>query len=304
MPEPFAPAAEITAPRWKDRVEEPGNRFYRYPLARLLVRWLIHTPVTPNQVTLIQPVLAAASAFLIARGDYPSTVAAVALYEVRSVLDCADGTLARAKKMVSDTGHAMDAFADWVSVVLLYVGITVRFYNHAPTESQWPSSLQFVPWWAILLIAIAQAAIRSFGSDFYVRKFGSIFEQGHDAPVDDLRERLLSHNNKSFFAKFELFIGRCGQLAMEGRWFDPKKHTTSDEEIRNLQRNQFSGTSRFVASLWSISNGDAFLTMVMLTALLDVLWQGQVFFALIGPFWIFSVILISRWFAKKPASSK
>src|SRR5262245_2694306 len=39
---------------WKIRLEDPLNRYYRYPIAQFLVRkLLVRTPITPNQVSLL-----------------------------------------------------------------------------------------------------------------------------------------------------------------------------------------------------------------------------------------------------------
>jgi hypothetical protein len=38
--------------------------------------------------------------------------------------------------------------------------------------------------------------------------------------------------------------------------------------------------------------------MLMITALLDQVWAGQVFFATVGPVWIIAVVLINGWFTR------
>jgi hypothetical protein len=44
------------------------NRLYRYTLARLLVRGLLKTRVTPSQVSVVQPVLAVVAGYLVMFG--------------------------------------------------------------------------------------------------------------------------------------------------------------------------------------------------------------------------------------------
>ncbi|MFO0661455.1 MAG: CDP-alcohol phosphatidyltransferase family protein [Polyangiaceae bacterium] len=273
------------------------------------MKGLIHTPITPNQVTLVQPFLAACSGYLISRGDYASTLGAVALFELRSVLDCADGTLARAKNMVSDTGHAIDGFADWLGVMFLYAGITARLYSHPPVPP--PSSPGWLGWvyeaplWVVLLIALLQGALRSFASDFYLQKYGSIFSTGRDETVESLRKRMLAlPANPSFFQRFGLFIGQCGQLAFEQRWFDPESTSSDEMEVNNIIERENSGACKMIAALWSVSNGDAFLSMLMITALLDQVWAAQVFFATIGPIWIVGVILLNGWFTRARSAAQ
>src|SRR5690606_16174055 len=112
---------------WKLRVEEPTNRFLYYPIARVLVSVLVKTRVTANQVTLIQPVIAAVAGYLITFHDWRYLVLGALTFELRSMLDCVDGTLARAKKSANPNGHALDAICDWLGVVFLYLGIYFHF---------------------------------------------------------------------------------------------------------------------------------------------------------------------------------
>ena len=102
----------IAGPKgWKRRLEDPFNTFYRYPVALGITRLLVHTRITPNQVSLVQPIFAAAAGYLLTFDDFRAHVAAALLFETRSILDCVDGSLARAKKMSSPNGHAIDAMA-------------------------------------------------------------------------------------------------------------------------------------------------------------------------------------------------
>ncbi|WP_437956438.1 CDP-alcohol phosphatidyltransferase family protein [Sorangium sp. So ce119] len=116
----------------KMRMEDPLNRYYRYTIARWIVRALMRTPVTPDQVTLVQPLFAALAGYLVMFDDPRALVAGALAFELRSILDCVDGALARAKSMVSPAGHAIDALADWLGVTFLCAGIFWHFPLHPP----------------------------------------------------------------------------------------------------------------------------------------------------------------------------
>jgi phosphatidylglycerophosphate synthase len=282
---------------WKLRVEDPLNRYYRYPIGRLIVRVLLRTPVTPNQVTLVQPLFAALAGYLITFEETKYLLLAALVFELRSVLDCVDGTLARAKNMTSPTGHAIDGAADWLGVMFLYAGIFVHFHQHPPTSSL----TGYISVNGILLLALFQGAVRSFAADYYKTKYVSIFETGRDETVDALRRKVLALTpESSFFAHFEVFIGRMGHLAFEHEWFDPKRSRSSlsEEHLAALARTENGALTRFVGFLWAISNGDAFLSLIILSALVNQLWLGQVFFATVGFAWIFAVILLNGWFVR------
>ena len=287
---------------WKIRLEDPLNRYYPYPVAKLLVSTvLVKTPITPNQVSLLTVVFAAAAGYLVTFDDPLYLVLAAVMFEVRSILDCADGTLARMKNMMSPMGHAIDGVADWLGVVLLYTGIFWHFRLHPPPTGAWS---QYLSTNGIIILAILQAAARSFASDYYKLKYCSIFERGSDETVEGLRRKVRALGPKSpLFARIEVFIGRMGHLSFEHEWFDPETSRSSagTEHVKQLLREESSASMRFVGFLWSISNGDFFLTMVVASLLLNQLWLGQVFFATAGLVWIYSVIFLNGRYVRNAA---
>lgn len=281
-------ASAPTVVPWKERFDDPLNRFYRYPVARLLVRALVHTPVTPNQVTLVQPFLAVAAGYCLTFDDHRKLVIGALLFELRSVLDCVDGTLARAKKMTSESGHAIDALADWLSTVFLYAGIFWHFHLHPPTSSWWPA---WLPASVVIGVALWQGALRSFAADYFRIKIVSIFETGRDETIDAMRRKVRAlHPGSSIFARADVVMGHCGHISFEHRRFNPD---ADDQNVARVRARESSPLARAVAALWSVSNGDAFLSLVILSILANRMWEAQVFFATAGIAWIFAVIMVS-----------
>lgn len=285
---------------WKIRLDDPFNRYYRYPIARFLVRTVfVKTPITPNQISLLTVVFAAAAGWLLTYNDSRALLLAAALFEIRSILDCADGTLARAKNLMSPWGHAIDAMADWLGVVFLYGGIFWHFRLYPPAPGPWNA---YISNNGILLLALFQAATRSFAADYYKTKYVSVFERGNDETVDALRRKLeaLERGRPSIFAHIDVFIGRMGHLCFGHEWFDPQRSTssTTEEHVKQLKREEGSGMSRFLGFIWAVSNGDFFLSLVVLTILADCMWLGQVFFATAGVVSIFGVIFLNGAFVR------
>jgi phosphatidylglycerophosphate synthase len=241
------------AGRWKERLDDPLNRLYRYPLARLIVRRLVATPVTPNEVSWTQPLFAAAAGLLVASDDRGRLLLGALFFEVRSVLDCVDGTLARATKHVTPEGHVIDGVADWLGTGLLYAGIFFHFHLHPPPPGAWS---RFLSVDAVLALALAQGGLRSLAADYYKRKYVSVFE-----------------------------------------------HERSDADpAARLRARETSAASRAIAALWSVSNGDAFLSVIVLSILADRLWEAQLFFATAGLPWIGLVILLNAKFSRRLTS--
>ena len=100
------------------------------PPAAVVVYALRHTRITPNQVTFMATVVAAAAgAVLVAWPGWLGLGVAIALYELSFVLDCADGMLARLRKIASPIGHLLDFLMDELKAQLIYGCVAVRLWR-------------------------------------------------------------------------------------------------------------------------------------------------------------------------------
>jgi len=104
------------------------NRVVNRPLAGLLVRALYKTRITPNQVTLAAFGLAMAGAYFFHFGRAWSFALGGALAQLSSVVDCADGMLARARGQSSEYGAALDLLLDRVDEFFLLAGAVLGYY--------------------------------------------------------------------------------------------------------------------------------------------------------------------------------
>ncbi len=105
------------------------------PPAAIVVYALRSTPITPNQVTFASAALAAAACAMFAL--LPSwlwLVVAAAVFEFSFVLDCADGQLARHRKMASPLGHLLDFLMDELKAMLLFGCVAVRLWQQEHDE--------------------------------------------------------------------------------------------------------------------------------------------------------------------------
>lgn len=285
---------------WKTRVEEPGNRFLYYPIARRLVRLLVKTPVTPNQITLSQPFIAMVAAYLISHNDWRYLVAGAAVFEFRSMLDCVDGTLARAKKMSSPNGHALDAICDWFSVIILYIGVYMHFVLHPPPGGDWAA---YMPMGTIIALSLLQGACRSGAADYFLRKFGSIFATGRDETVEDLRDKQRAvDENTSFWGRVDVGIGRCQHFALQHEVFDAERTTSlTEDQIEQLRKHRTAPLMNFIARMWSIANGDFYIRLTVFSVILGHLWMWklQLFFASFGFLWIVGLAVLTSWYFRR-----
>jgi hypothetical protein len=106
------------------------NIYVMRPLAAGVVAAIARTPITPNQLTLLNlGIFVAAAGMLVALPTYEGALAAILVLELSYLFDCADGMLARHKKLASKVGHLFDFFTDELKAVLLTAGIGVYLYR-------------------------------------------------------------------------------------------------------------------------------------------------------------------------------
>ncbi|MBX3228702.1 MAG: CDP-alcohol phosphatidyltransferase family protein [Labilithrix sp.] len=106
------------------------NLYLMRPIAALVVVVFGKTPITPNQVTLLNlAIFIVAAALFIALPTFTGGLIAVLVLEVSYCLDCVDGMLARHKKIASKEGHLFDFFTDEMKAILLAASIPIRLWR-------------------------------------------------------------------------------------------------------------------------------------------------------------------------------
>jgi phosphatidylglycerophosphate synthase len=106
-------------------------------LCRPAVRWLTHTPVTPNAVTFGGVIVSIFAAIAFARGTYWSFVIGALLFFSAGLFDEMDGMLARLKFADSPFGTYLESFGDSLSYVLLFGGMTIGLYRQHGVSQLW-----------------------------------------------------------------------------------------------------------------------------------------------------------------------
>ncbi len=115
-------------------LEGPVSRYLNRRLSRPLARALARTPATPNQVSLAAFLLAAGALALCGVGR---NVEAGVLVQASSVVDGADGDLARAKGLASRFGGLLDAVLDRYADAAVIGGLAWWAASH----EGWPAPL-------------------------------------------------------------------------------------------------------------------------------------------------------------------
>jgi phosphatidylglycerophosphate synthase len=105
----------------------PVNRLLNRPAASLLVRAVHGTRITPDQLTYTAFAIGLAAAACFAEGSRTVVIIGALLTQLSSIVDCADGMLARARHTSSARGATLDLLCDRVNEFFLLAGIAAGF---------------------------------------------------------------------------------------------------------------------------------------------------------------------------------
>jgi phosphatidylglycerophosphate synthase len=119
-------------------------------LARVCIKPLIDTPVTPNHITSVRLATGLAAAGTLAVGDSPWTDLGAGLFLLSFLLDRADGELARLSGKTSPWGHRYDVIADSVCNALILVGLGLSLRDS--TFGLWAVPLGLVSGAAVITV--------------------------------------------------------------------------------------------------------------------------------------------------------
>jgi phosphatidylglycerophosphate synthase len=130
--------SEITAIYRSSKKKKDINWFTEWvarPPAAVVVYALRTTRITPNQVTFLSAIVCAgAGAMLVFLPGWAWLIAAIAVFELSFVLDCADGQLARLRKIASPLGHQLDFLMDEIKAMLLFGCVAVRVWRDSADD--------------------------------------------------------------------------------------------------------------------------------------------------------------------------
>jgi phosphatidylglycerophosphate synthase len=101
------------------------NRF----LSAQAVRFLIRTPLRPNQITLIAFAVGAAGIWFFAQSKNPAWLIGALFFQLQYILDNCDGEIARAKKLTSKLGYWLDQLLDMALHILLFPAIAFGLWR-------------------------------------------------------------------------------------------------------------------------------------------------------------------------------
>jgi phosphatidylglycerophosphate synthase len=146
---PIDPSANGRPPE----IEELANQLWVHPTSRALVRLLIPTSVTPNQISLVSILAAAAAgASFIWLPRVAGALTGLVWLFVWHVLDGADGDLARRTGRASASGELIDGLCDHASQGLIYIALALVLQRSLGTWA-----------WVVAIAAALSHAVQANG---------------------------------------------------------------------------------------------------------------------------------------------
>ncbi len=98
-------------------------------ISNRITKWLLKTPITPNQISIFNLFFSIFIAWLVAAGTPVNIIMGGILFQLVSILDGCDGEVAVIKLRDSKRGALVDTVTDHLSYVAFIIGITVGAYN-------------------------------------------------------------------------------------------------------------------------------------------------------------------------------
>jgi phosphatidylglycerophosphate synthase len=139
------------------------NLYVMRPFAAFVVALAAKTPVTPNQLTLLNlAIFVVAASMLPACPTMRGGFLAIAVLELSYCFDCADGMLARYRQTASKAGHLFDFFTDELKALLLVAGLSVRLYRMGGwglDGARWPAQTDGFLFGGVAGVLIVASAI-------------------------------------------------------------------------------------------------------------------------------------------------
>lgn len=206
-------------------VEEPVDLYVHRPLAYLIARSLLNTPVSPNLITLLSLGVGLGGAYLIlAPIPHHFQWAALCTF-VATVLDCADGQLARLRKTSSVIGRMLDGTTD--VLVSGSVLLAVTYVSYQRYVGDWWQGVLCV---GLTLVMILSTSVQTTLFDHYKTIYMKVtvpgFQEAESYAV--ARRNFEQQRNLSPLMRFAwwMYLRFVGNQGAAVRRFDP--HTVTE----------------------------------------------------------------------------
>ncbi len=275
--------------------------FYLYRrLAAYLVRAVLNTSISSNQITLLSLVLGISSAICYVLGFNPILSALLLLLAV--VADCADGQLARARGGGSSRGAQLDGLADYLVGITLYIAVGYHLKSLLPELY-----VNIVMWFAIVSTFI-QCYFFDLVKNLYLSQTELNFKGGvitFSEGKTYLEESLANRNWLYIILDGILMIYLYGTKLIKQFTSQTKLKDNEDSSIQTGKEAAkiYKQTHRLTMQLWTYLGYSTHLTVFIVAFLLEPFFPTSLIYAYwftIIPLNVFLIIVgLAKWSSVK-----
>lgn len=109
----------------KENEPEPYAQYIVRPISVLFTWIFVRTPITANQVTILQEIIGIIGGILLIKGNF---VTGALFLQLGYILDCSDGEVARWKDQQSEQGKFLDLIGHMIVIPFYYFGLGLGLY--------------------------------------------------------------------------------------------------------------------------------------------------------------------------------
>ena len=264
------------------------DRLFFRPIGFLIAKWLSHTGITPNMVTVFSIFVGAVVGPLFYFRYIYYTLPGILCFIMANLLDCVDGQLARLTNRKSKIGRILDGLAGDIWFFLIYVFLAIRLKN------EFDSWLFFIP--AVLsgISHLVQANITDYYKTLHLyfisKEKGSEF-QNYDEVCMEYKQKQPGIEKKLFFVYLyyvSLQQSLTPQLQKMLKYLHAKYGDTFPENIRLDFRKNSSKLMKVYIDRMTFNSRAIFLFLSVLT--------GYVWFYFVFEIIILNIVLFISMF--------
>jgi len=161
-------------------VEELPDIYLNRRLAAPIVKLLLNTKITPNQVTVVSLIIGIAGGILLLNNHISPIYSAFLIY-LALILDCVDGGLARNRDQASLSGRILDGLVDYLNTTCYFI-VMIGFSLENLGENH---SLII---WLLGIGATLSTLVHSVLYDYYKNLYIAFAIKDYDESIDSIDE--------------------------------------------------------------------------------------------------------------------
>lgn len=254
--------------------EEHLDYFFYRPLASLIVKGVINTSVTPNQLTWASLIFGVISGFFFSKyfSNALYLYIGILLLLISNVFDCSDGQLARARGTAgSMAGRTFDGLVDNLVFFSIYYFTVTQFQHLSFLKLDGADSYGWTIW-AVGVVASVGHSLQSSFFDYYRNEYIAFVSKDYKSEsvmAQTIKQEILSLEGvrgkgfDRFLLWFYYWYTKIQERSNKKNALRDRYNIPTDFDQLYQKRNQL------LLRLWSFLGATAHITYIMIFAAFD-----------------------------------